>query len=177
MLDWHACGPAFSIHNFLDFMACLMPTICACRMMLSQLLSLLVSLLVYNAQIQREVELQLAGKSYEAEPNQCGQVWMSPHPPRRGSKAIGTCPMLHTGFHKAWTASGLPHPSHQLPPGPAPSHSARSSVACLMPQGMLGMHGDTAWAECRASCQQRGEQPGRMARIWLCPILRQLYRA
>ena len=35
------------------------------------------------------------------------QVWMRAHPPERGSVALGTRPMLHTGFHKAWTASGL----------------------------------------------------------------------
>ena len=35
------------------------------------------------------------------------QVWMCPHPPKRGSQLLGTCPMVHTGFHKAWTASGL----------------------------------------------------------------------
>ena len=32
---------------------------------------------------------------------------MCPHPPKRGSQLLGTCPMVHTGFHKAWTASGL----------------------------------------------------------------------
>ena len=35
------------------------------------------------------------------------QFWMSPHPPKRGIPLLGTCPKVHTGFHKAWTARGL----------------------------------------------------------------------
>ena len=35
------------------------------------------------------------------------QVWMRAHHPERGSVALGTRPLLHAGFHKAWTASGL----------------------------------------------------------------------
>ena len=35
------------------------------------------------------------------------QVWMCPHPPKRGVTWLGTCPKVHTGFYKAWTASGL----------------------------------------------------------------------
>ena len=32
---------------------------------------------------------------------------MCPHPPKRGVICLGTCPKVHTGFYKAWTASGL----------------------------------------------------------------------
>ena len=35
------------------------------------------------------------------------QFWMSPHPPKRGISMLATCPKVHTGFHKAWTARGL----------------------------------------------------------------------
>ena len=35
------------------------------------------------------------------------QVWMCPHPPKRGVICMGTCPKVHTGFYKAWTANGL----------------------------------------------------------------------
>ena len=35
------------------------------------------------------------------------QFWMSPHPPVRGIRLLGTRPSVHTGFHKAWTARGL----------------------------------------------------------------------
>ena len=35
------------------------------------------------------------------------QVWMTPHPPKRGIYLLGSRPQVHTGFHKAWTANGL----------------------------------------------------------------------
>ena len=35
------------------------------------------------------------------------QVWMCPHPPKRGMTCLGTRPKVHTGFYKAWTAKGL----------------------------------------------------------------------
>ena len=35
------------------------------------------------------------------------QVWLTAHQPKRGRLWMGTRPMVHTGFYKAWTAKGL----------------------------------------------------------------------
>ena len=124
--------------------ACLLPTTCACSMMFTASFppgaSRTVSQAAGRSWLHTHTQLQLSlREGYEAEPISCGQVWMSPHPPKRGSKAIGTCPMLHTGFHKAWTASGLHtqvisflqvlHPSTAVP-----SHISHG------PQCWQGMH-------------------------------------
>ena len=37
----------------------------------------------------------------------CVQIMLSAHPPKRGVSLIGTCPKVHTGFYKAWTANSL----------------------------------------------------------------------
>ena len=34
------------------------------------------------------------------------QVWMTPHPPKRGIP-FWTCPKVHSGFYRAWTANSL----------------------------------------------------------------------
>ena len=83
------------------------------------------------------------------------QVWMCPHPPKRGATWLGTRPKVHTGFYRAWTANGLHTEIIQyLQVLPPPNVQGYAVLAAALVAGVWGGGGS-----CQAAQRQAQAAP------------------